>query len=182
MKEIRLADVKIGDMFKVGDIEFIKFKEKDGSTIAVAKNALFRSTFGDTANYNNSVIKQRLERDVLPKIEKAVGAENIIEHDVELMSLDGDIKFGKAKCKISLPTFDFYRANVDIFDKYKGGCWWWLVTPYSTSRHWSDDVVTCVPPRGCIVNYDSFYLNNGVRPFIIFVSSISVISVSCEDD
>ena len=175
-----LAEIKIGETFKVADIEFIKFADENGHAIAVAKESVFDSRFGNNNNFSESIVKSRLESKILPKIEKAVGAENIVEHEVDLLSLDGDDKWGKAKCKISIPTFDFYRHNVKIFDKYKFGDWWRLATPYTTAKHYNDWWAVCVLPHGGISSliYDD---DNAVRPFIVFVSSISVISVSCEE-
>lgn len=174
-----LAEIKTGEIFKVANIEFIKFADENGHTIAVAKEGLFFSRFGNDNNFAKSIVKQRLDSEILPKIEKAIGAENIIEHEVDLLSLDGDDKWGKAKCKISIPTFDFYRKNVKMFDKHLLGNWWWLATPDSTATHYNDDWVCCVSPRGCFGG-SGFYHDYAVRPFMIFVSSISVISVSRE--
>ena len=176
-----LAKIKIGETFKVADIEFIKFADKNGNTIAVAKESVFDSRFGENNNLAESRVKSRLESEILPKIEEAVGTENIVEHEVDLLSLDGDDKWGKAKCKISIPTFDFYRHNVKIFDKYKLNKWWWLSTPETTAKHYNDDWAVCVTPRGFINSNYGNYSHFAVRPFIIFVSSISVISVSCEE-
>lgn len=174
-----LAEIKIGETFKVADIEFIKFADENGNTIAVAKESVFDCRFGENNNFAESRIKSRLESEILPKIEKAVGAENIAEHEVDLLSLDGDDKWGKVKCKISIPTFDFYRHNVKIFDKYMLDEWWWLATPDTTAKHYNDDWAVCVSPLGRL-NY-AIWRDFSVRPFIIFVSSISVISVSCEE-
>ena len=177
-----LAEIKIGETFKVADIEFIKFADENGHTVAVAKESLFDSRFGDNNNFATSTIKSCLESEILTKIEKEIGTENIVEHEVDLLSLDGDDKWGKVKCKISLPAFDFYRNNVKIFDKYKLDEWWWLATPDTTAKHYNDNWVVCVSPGGRIGNrFSSYYDRGGVRPFIIFVSSISVISVSCEE-
>ena len=176
-----LAEIKIGETFKVADIEFIKFADENGNTIAVAKESAFDSRFGENNNFAESRVKNRLESEILPKIEEAVGTENIVEHEVDLLSLDGDDKWGKVKCKISIPTFDFYRKNIKIFDKYKLGKWWWLATPDTTAKHYNDDWVVCVSPLGDINSHDAGWDEISVRPFIIFVSSISVISVSCEE-
>jgi hypothetical protein len=180
MKMKKLAEIKIGETFEVSDIEFIKFADENGNTIAVAKESVFDSRFGKNNNFAESVVKSRLESEILPKITEAIGAENIVEHEVDLLSLDGDDKWGKVMCKISIPTFDFYRHNVKIFDKYKLDKWWWLVTPDTTAKHYNDWWTVCVSPRGCI-DGDIYGGGCGVRPFIVFVSSISVISVSCEE-
>ena len=170
-----LAEVGVGEVFKVAEFEFIKFYDDNGNTVAVAKNALFNSVFGDNNNFAESKVLSELKERVLSKIEKAVGTENVVEHEVDLLSLDGSDKWGKMKTKISLPTFDFYRKHVKIFDKHKFDGWWWLATPETTTDHYSDDYwVSCVSPRGGMYGNDSYYFNYGVRPFLVFVSSIFV--------
>lgn len=176
-----LAEIKIGDTFKIANIEFIKFAEENGHTVAVSKDLVFKASFGYNNNFAESNIKRRLEKEILPTLENAVGAENIVEHEVDLLSLDGDNKWGKSKCKISIPTFDFYRNNVELFDKHILDTWWWLATPETTSKHYNDNWTVCVSPRGSILSGINYYGIGAVRPFVVFVSSISVISVSCED-
>lgn len=172
-----LAEIKPGKIFEVAGIKFIKFCDANGLTTAVAKNSVFTSDFGNNNNFINSTVKHRLENEILPKLENAIGAENIIEHEVNLLSLDGDDKWGVAKCRISLPTFDFYRMNAKVFDKYTLDDWWWLATPETTDKHYNDNWITCVSPRGS-VDFNDYYCSFGVRPFLIFASSISV---SCEE-
>ena len=177
MKTTRtLAEIAIGELFEVAGIEFIKFADENGQTVAVAKDSLFNSRFGGNNNFAESTIKRRLESETLSALEKAIGAENIIEHEVDLLSLDGDDKWGKVKCKISVPTFDFYRHNVKIFDKHKLDSWWWTATPDTTSAHYNDSWTVCVSPRG--IDCSSCSNDVGVRPFLIFNSSIFV---SCEE-
>ena len=172
-----LSEIESGKLFEVAGIEFIKFADQNGQTVAVAKDVLFSSEFGKNNNFATSEVKHALEKKILSKLEKAIGSENIIEHEVDLLSLDGDDKWGKIKCKISIPTFDFYRANVKIFDKHKPDKWWWLATPDTTSAHYNDNWIRGVAPAGGVDNGDC-NRGGGVRPFLIFNSSISV---SCEE-
>lgn len=171
---MKLFEVKIGDTFKVADIEFIKFAQDVDKVVAVAKECLFRAAFGKNNNFAESVLLEKLVSEVLLKIEAAVGADKVLEFETDLLSLDGDKVYGALTSKISLPTFDFYRQNVDLFDKYKLYTWWWLATPDSTEKHDGDGWVVCVSPVGYIDRgyYDGKYI--GVRPFLIFESSISV--------
>ena len=175
-----LAEIKIGESFTVADIEFIKTGEENGQVTAVAKSSLFDMRFGDNNNFAESDVKKKLETEILSQIEKAVGAENIVEHEVDLTAVDGSDEYGKIKCKISLPTLDWFRKNHELARKIFVNKWLWLVTPWSTKKYGWEYSVLCVSPRGDI-NFDySYYCDFGVRPFIIFVSSISVISESCE--
>lgn len=173
---MKLSEVKNGKTFSVAGIEFIKFFDEDGVTAAVSKDAVFDCEFGKNNNFAESNMLKRLREDVLPNLEAEVGVENIKEFELDLTSLDGLDTYGKIKTKIGLPTFDFYRNNVKIFDEHKLNDWWWTATPDTTKEHLNDRWITCVSPGGYV--YGNDYDGDGaVRPFLFFVSSISV---SCE--
>ena len=177
MKEIKLTEIINGKTFKIGDVEFIKFAEENGEVTAVAKEIAFNSQFGKDNNLKESSLLKRLNEEFLPKIASVVGEENIITHKVDLTSLDGLKTYGDVTSKISIPTFDFYRENVKIFDEYKLDTWWWLATPDTTPEHYNANWISCVSPVGGIGNY-GYGDYCGVRPFLKFVSSIFV---SCEE-
>lgn len=164
---------KAGETFKVGEYELIRVKDQDGGVAVVFKDVVFDSRFGEDNNFAKSTILKRLEEEILPKLESALGAENILEFETDLTSLDGSKKHGTMRSNIGLPTFDFYRENVKVFDRYNRKYWWWLATPDSTSDHSNDDWIVCVSPRG-IIRSGVYYGDYGVRPFLIFSSSIFV--------
>lgn len=174
---MKLSEIKIGETFSIAGIKFIKFSDEDGISAAVTKDVLFKSEFGKNNNFAESDILTTLRTDILPKLETEIGEENIKEFELDLTSLDGLNTHGKTKTKIGLPTFDFYRKNVRIFDKHKPNTWWWTATPETTKEHYNDYWVTCVSPFGRI-NCSDCSRNIGVRPFLYFVSSICV---SCEE-
>lgn len=171
---MKLSEVKIGETFPIEGIEFIKVKETEEGTVVVAKECVFGSTYGKNNNFSQSEILKRLTEEILPKIEDAIGAENVLEFATDLTSLDGLKTYGNMTSKISIPTFDLYRENVEVFDKHKPDTWWWLATADSTTEHVNDHWCVCVSPSG-LINYDDFYDNNGgVRPVLVFVSDIFV--------
>lgn len=174
---MKLSEIKNGKTFSITGIEFIKFFDKDGVTAVVSKDVVFDCEFGKNNNFAESDILKKLCADILPKLEAEVGEENIKEFELDLTSLDGLDTYGKIKTKIGLPTFDFYRNNVKIFDEHKLNDWWWTATPDTTKEHLNDRWITCVSPIGLIdiINFNDY---GAVRPFLFFVSSISV---SCEE-
>lgn len=161
-----------GGTFEIAGIEFIKFPDVDGMTPVVAKDVLFNSRFGCSNDLRNSDVLKKMEKDILPKIIDAIGEENLCTIKTDLTTLDGLKPYEDVESMISLPTFDFYRQNVAIFDQYNPGTWWWLATPYTAQPHYDSVWVTCVSPRGLIRNNLYFNLDNGVRPFLIFKSTI----------
>lgn len=172
-KTVKLSEIETGKTFIIGDIEFIKFFDENGETAVVSKDVLFESEFGKDNDFANSKVFDRLVDEVLTKLEKEIGAENIVEFETDLTTLDGLKPYPEFRSKISLPTFDFYRKYVNIFDNYKVNRWWWLSTPESAKPHYDPIWIVCVSPSG-VNDCNIYILECGVRPFLRFVSSISV--------
>ena len=161
-----------GATFSVGGVEFIKFREVNGTVPAVAKDIVFSSRFGGNNDLRHSDALKKLEAEFLPKIIDVVGKENLCLVRTDLTCLDGLKPYGTMESLVSLPTLDFYRANVEVFDKYPVGRWWWLATPESASPHDSPDWVVCVAPSGYVSSVLYGDYRYGVRPFLSFNSSI----------
>lgn len=170
-KQILFPGVKDGDTFRIAGMEFVKFPSKDGQTPVVMKDIAFRSAFGDNNDLRSSEVLERMQRDILPGIIEAVGAENVCTFKTDLTTQDGLKPYEDLESQISLPTMDFYRANVEIFDQHKPDTWWWLATPESAKPHDAPDWILCVSPSGCIYG-GNFSFRIGVRPFLILNSSI----------
>lgn len=170
-EKVLASEIAVGETFVVGGIEWIKFPEKDGSFVAVAKESLGDKIFDNNSNdFTKSSLRRYLEKEILPKIVEEIGEENVLEFETDLCSLDGYRGSGKMASKISLPTFDFYRENRELFDKHPLDDWWWLATP-NGKRY----LVALVAPSGFVGNYNCYYdIRVGVRPFCIFSSSIFV--------
>lgn len=169
------CNVQDGETFKVGDMEFIKFPSVGGQTPVVMKDIAFRSRFGDNNDLRSSDVLRKMETEILPEIIDAVGKDNLCTIKTDLTTLDGLKPYGTMESLISLPTLDFYRSNVGIFDQHKPGGWWWLATPETARPHDAPDYVLCVSPSGCVscIDCDGCVSNCiGVRPFCIFESSI----------
>lgn len=170
--KVLFPGVQDGQTFMVGDIEFIKFPDQGGMTPVLAKDIAFFSSFGVTNNLAESQILKRMEKEFLPKIVEAVGEENICMFKTDLTTWDGLKNYGELESKISLPTVDFYRKHVDIFDQHRVGRWFWLATADSAKPHDDPWHVLCVSPSG-FLDYDICGRDFlGVRPFLCFVSSI----------
>ena len=171
-KNVRFPGVKDGETFKVAGFEFIKFPSVDGQTPVVMRDYAFTSRFGDNNDLRSSDVLKKMEEEILPKIVAEVGEENLCTIRTDLTTLDGQRPYGVMESKISLPTLDFYRANGEIFNKYKPSRWCWLATPESAQPNDSPHWILCVSPSGYV--YLDYYGIDyyGVRPILIFQSSI----------
>lgn len=170
-KKTLFPGVKDGETFKVGEFEFIKFPDANGQTPVVMKDIAFRSQFGKNNDLRSSEVLKKLKAEILPQIIAAVGEENVCTFKTDLTTFDGLKVYGEMESKISLPNLDFYRANVEIFDQHKADCWWWLATADSAQPHYDPIWTLCVSPSGDVSNGD-YNDDGGVRPILIFKSSI----------
>ncbi len=170
-KNVCIPGTKNGETFNLAGYEFIKFPGVNGETPIVMRDYAFTSRFGDNNDLRSSDVLRRMEEEILPKIIAAVGEENVCTFKTDLTTLDGLQPYGVMESKISLPTIDFYRANGEIFNKYKPSRWCWLATPDSAQPNDDPWWTLCVSPSGCIFS-DSFYSDCGVRPILVLKSSI----------
>ena len=90
----------------------------DGTTAVVREN-VFRDRqwqFGDNNNWKESQWRKYLNTEYLKEIENDFGADKIVEHDVNLTSLDGYDDYRTAIDGISAMDIDMYRK----YHKYIG--------------------------------------------------------------
>lgn len=162
-----------GEIARIGKYEFIVLKHTDEGVHLLLKTSLGDMSFGDTNDFRTSDIKRRLE-EFADELASIIGAENIVEHTVDLTADDGLKDYGTTTARVSLLTADMYREHVYTIDKYKLDDWWWLVTPFSTLTHGYERAVKCVAPSGYFDNYGDCNYYYGVRPFWILKSDIFV--------
>ena len=157
-----------GKIAKIGDYEFIVLKNDRtlGTVELLLKTSLQTMSFGDNNDYRKSQVREVVENFGV-EIEKIVGADNLLEHTVDLVAVSGLKDFGNIKAKMSLLTFDKAREYIETLDEYKLGCWWWLATPLSTKKHDIDYSVMCVSPSG---DFDGNLSSFSITAFVRFVS------------
>ena len=173
--QVELSTLMPGETFKIGEYDFIVLKQEEGQTKVISKELMARGVqFDDeTKDYNASSLKKLIENDIQPIIEKEVGADNLIEHEVDLISVDMQQEFEPCKCKVRPVTFDEARefnpllVNKDLDD------WWWTCTPWSTQERGWKYSMAVVSPSGHADGYGCNG-NDGVRPFCILKSNIFV--------
>lgn len=136
----------------------------------MAENVVFDD---DTANYAESSLKERIERDIQPIVEADFGAGNLVEHEVDLTTVDMQKDFGTCQCKVRPMTFDEAREFNDLLEKENIPDWYWTCTPWSSEKRGLKYAIAVVSPRGCIGNRNYDY-DRGVRPFCILKSDIFV--------
>lgn len=172
---MQLSTLNPGDVFKIGEHDFIVLTQYREETAVISKGFMAENVKfdDDSRNYKESNLKKVIENLIQPVIEKEVGSKNLIEHEVDLTSVDMQDEFGGFKCKVRPITFDEARLYNNLLVNKNLNDWWWTCIPWSTEdRGWKYSI-TVVAPSGDIFNYYCNY-GFGVRPFCILKSNIFV--------
>ena len=174
-QKVKLSTLRPGETFKIGEHVFIVLKQEKGQTKVISKEEMARHVqFDDSSrDYNVSNLKKLIENTIQPIIEALVGAENVIEHTVDLTSVDMQSEFCAVTCKVRPITFDEAREFNDLLVNEKLHGNWWTLTPWSTEKRGWEYSLAAVRPKG---EFGVFGCDrcNSVRPLCILNSNIFV--------
>lgn len=161
--------MKNGTIVEVNGRKWKVLDQTEKGFFCICEKIDVRKFDGKSNNYVNSEIRKYLNSEVLKELEVAVGAENIIPFERDLISLCGLKEYGTCEDKVSLISVDEYRKYRVLLPKT--GEWWWTLTPDSTAGNGDDVWVNLVSPSGRI-GCSECGISLGVRPVCIFSPSI----------
>ena len=173
-KQVMLSELKAGETINTEIGTFIVLEQAEEGTKVITKD-LFKEkqVFGQSPDYKGSNVQQLCEGEIYDAFAKVFGSENIIEHEVDLITVDMQQDYGKVNCRVRPLTFDEARkyndllVNKELEDRY------WLCTPWSTpARGWIWSVA--VVSSSGYISSDVYGNRIGVRPFCILKSNIFV--------
>lgn len=173
--KVELSTLAPGDVFEIGKNDFIVLEQIGAETKIISKNFMAEDIVydEDSRDYNESNLKKVIEDEIQPIIESEVGENNLVEHTVELTSVDMQHEFDDCKCKVRPITFDEARKYNNLLPNKDLDDWWWTCTPWSTKeRGWSYGMAV-VSSAGNVNNGNCFN-DRCVRPVCILKSNIFV--------
>ena len=161
--------MKNGAIVKIGGHKWKVLDQTEKGVICICENIGRKRFDSESNNYATSEIRKYLNTEFLKELEAAVGEENIISFERDLISLCGLKEYGTCEDKVSLIGLDEYRKYRELLPGTEE--WWWTLTPDSTASNGVKYWMAVVSPSG-FFNYCSCYGVGGVRPVCIFSSSI----------
>lgn len=173
--KVELSTLAPGDVFEIGKNDFIVLEQIGAEVKIISKNFMAKNVVYDetSRDYNKSNLKEMIEDKIQPIIESEVGENNLVEHTVELTSVDMQHEFDDCKCKVRPITFDEARKYNNLLPNKDLDDWWWTCTPWSTEERGCSYSIAVVSSAGSI--YDDICINYfGVRPVCILKSNIFV--------
>jgi hypothetical protein len=173
--KVELSTLAPGDVFEIGKNDFIVLEQMSFETKVISKDFMAENIVydEDSKDYNESNLKKVIEDEIQPIIESEVGENNLVEHTVELTSVDMQHEFDDCKCKVRPITFDETRKYNNLLPNKELDDWWWTCTPWSTAERGCKYSIAVVSSAGNF-NYGHCYFNGGVRLVCILKSNIFV--------
>lgn len=169
-KRKALGSAELGSIKKIGNREFIVLEHTEQGTAVIAKDFVKRMEYGSTGDYETSDVRSYCINDFYNEMVKAVGAENIVRHTVDLTADDGTgIK--TVEDFVSILTTERYR-RYRKFLKAMGEVWW-TATRVTAEVSGYTGGVCCVDSDG-VLDWTDCGWCYGVRPFLILDSSLLV--------
>lgn len=152
---------------------YIVLCQMNGETMVISKDLMMKDVQFDqsSTDYPKSSLCKMIENDILPVFEADFGAENIVEHVVNLATVDMQNVYGTYMCKVRLLTFDEAREFNALLSDDTLPDWYWTCTPWSTEERGWSRFVAVVSPAG-VINSFIYNRHNGVRPICILKSNI----------
>lgn len=165
-----------GTVVKAGKFEIIVLEHLEEGTAILFKGSLEerRKFDSNSGNWISSDLRNFLNTDFYKSLSAEIGEENIVEHTVDLTTVEGSKRFGTVQDKVSLLACHQFSKYHDILEKFKLDKWWWLCTPIDVPG-W-EDCARAVDYDG-VVDYINCDDGGGVRPFCILKSNIFVSKV-----
>lgn len=173
--KVELSTLAPGDVFEIGKNDFIVLEQIGAETKIISKNFMAEDIVydEDSRDYNKSNLKEMIEDKIQPIIESEIGENNLVEHTIELTSVDMQHEFDDCKCKVRPITFDEARKYNNLLPNKDLDDWWWTCTPWSTEERGCSYSIAVVSSAG-YVNGNSCRSYRGVRPVCILKSNIFV--------
>lgn len=167
------AGLRVGDTFKLAGLTWKILEITEKGYACLADKLEERMKFDSSSNnWQTSGLREYLNTEFYKQLADAIGVENIIPFERDLLSIDGQTEYGKCEDKVSLLTVDEYRKYRGLIPN-TGDYWWWTITPDSTKCNDNTTWVTAVSSSGN-VDFSHYYDCCGVRPFCILKSNIFV--------
>ena len=176
-EKVMLSELEAGAVFSSKSGRKYKIlKQEDGQAKVITLDLMAEKKIfdEDETDYKTSRIKGFIEGELQPLIEDDFGADNLVEHEADLTTVDMQKNYGTCHCEVRLISFDEAREhNADIVNLELKD-WYWTLTPWNTvDRGWAYSLAV-VSPQGHIFRNFCDYINGGLRPVCILKSNILV--------
>ena len=166
MRENDIRTLPDGSHFNFKGFEWIALDNNvDGGVLAIMASAWNRAKYRFDDDGCNKYTKSSLRRKLYTELLPALGEDNLIPHEVDLIADNGDDRYGKVSDKVFILSCDEYRKyrkNVPLIRE-----WMWTCTPWNVATTMYLNNVCSVSDAGNLYSEEANEAN-GILPACVF--------------
>lgn len=160
----RVKGLLVGEKFVYGKKNCLALENMEDGTLCMVLDEDFESKFGETNNFAESKLREKLNGDYLDEwVKDGAAKEELALMEIDLTANDGLKDYGTCECFLAPRTCDQHRKYRYLIPNPKEN-WEWTATAYSTKNNGCSYIayqVTSIGGLGYTVNVCGAY---GVRP------------------
>ena len=162
MKTIK--DYHQGEHFVYGKKNCMVLEHMEDGTLCMVLDEDFESKFGETNNFAESKLREKLNGDYLDEwVKDGAAKEELALMEVDLTANDGLKDYGTCECFLAPRTCDQHRKYRDLIPNPKN-IWEWTATAYSTKANGCSIAAYQVTGSGGLNYGYGVHFAYGVRP------------------
>lgn len=162
MKTIK--DYIQGEHFVYGRKNCMVLEHMDDGTLCMVLDEDFKSAFGETNNFAESELREKLNGEYLDEwVKNGVDRASFVLMQVDLTANDGLKDYGTCECFLAPRTCDQHRKYRYLIPNPKEN-WEWTATAYSTKENGYSSIAYQATVSGGLHSYYNVDIAGGVRP------------------
>lgn len=160
----RVKGLLVGEKFVYGKKNCLALEHMNDGTLCMVLDEAFESEFGESNNFAESKLREKLNGDYLDEwVKDGAAKEKLALMEVDLTANDGLKDYGTCECFLAPRTCDQHRKYRYLIPNPKEN-WEWTATAYSTKANgYSLTAYQVTGAGGLSINY-SVNVAYGVRP------------------
>ena len=161
----RVKGLLVGEKFVYGKKNCLALEHMDDGTLCMVLDEDFESKFGETNNFAESKLREKLNGDYLDEwVKNGAAKEELALMEVDLTANDGLKNYGTCECFLAPRTCDQHRKYRDLIPNPENA-WEWTVTAYSTKENGYSNLAYQATGTGALSN-SNVNSASGARPLL----------------
>lgn len=160
----RVKGLLVGEKFVYGKKNCLALENMEDGTLCMVLDEDFESEFGESNNFAESKLREKLNGDYLDEwVKDGAAKEELALMEVDLTANDGLKDYGTCECFLAPRTCDQHRKYRNLIPNPKN-IWEWTATAYSTKANGCSIAAYQVTGSGGLNYGYGIHYAYGVRP------------------
>ena len=147
----KISNLQVGEKFVYGKKNCLVLEHMNDGTLCIVLDEDFESKFGESNNFANSVLRDKLNTEYLNKwIDDGAFRADFVKMKVDLTADDGLKDYGTCECFLAPRTCEQHRKYRELIPNQSD--FEWTATALSTESNGCSNIARGVHPSGSLNN------------------------------